>query len=65
MIQQLLALIIFMHNPTGWKDALYDYKYSQSIKKVQNIQIQVEAYKSDTRAVSGCASGIYRFCKER
>ena len=33
MIENLLALMIYMQNPDGWKEEVYEQKYNQAISK--------------------------------
>ena len=56
MIEQLLALIIFLQNPDGWKDKVYETKYNRVILESNKQNNEIAQLKSkrlrDNRTVN-------------
>lgn len=56
MLEHLFALIVFLHNPDGWKENIYDTKYRQVInKRLQGSDENIKTRESESlyRTIKG------------
>lgn len=43
MIEQFIALIVFMHNPEAWKEKVYDNEYNNAIHNHRKLEVTTQS----------------------